>query len=228
DESRKYTITNGYGVPLLTMPVIHHVRFLSESLTQFDQFFMHKDNILQSSYKTETLTGLPVLYLCNTKKGLWKKFYEEFPNGMHRTAFMTRLENKKKLGTLSGISTWHEFTWPETGENADYFCTRSLSGFGPLHKFSPLQLKKIIKNHIFEKPNPSPTTHSQPTKIWTTHISVQEEKQSEEEENKGEIQQHDIPKMSTIANWITRTSRAVKHNMALEFLEKNNMSKVQS
>lgn len=39
--------------------------------------------------------------------------------------------------------------------------------------------------------------------------------------HQGEIQQHNIPKVSTIANWITRTSRAIKHNMALEFLEKH-------
>ncbi|CAG8452514.1 9664_t:CDS:2 [Scutellospora calospora] len=47
------------------MPVIYRVRFSSESLTQFDQFFMHKDNISQSSYKTKTLTSLPVL-ICRT------------------------------------------------------------------------------------------------------------------------------------------------------------------
>ncbi|CAG8857443.1 31599_t:CDS:1, partial [Gigaspora margarita] len=58
-------------------------------------------------------------------------------------------------------------------ENANYLCARSLLGFGTLHKFSPLQLKKIIKNHVFEKPDPAPTTHSQPTKVWTAHISIQ-------------------------------------------------------
>lgn len=58
---------------------------------------MHKDNISQSSYKTDTSTGLPVVYLRDTKKGLWEKFHEEFPNGMRRTAFMTRLEGGRFL-----------------------------------------------------------------------------------------------------------------------------------
>ncbi|CAG8796681.1 21540_t:CDS:2, partial [Dentiscutata erythropus] len=84
---------------------------------------------------------------------------------------------KKKLCTLPGISTWHEFTWPEMGDNAGYICTRSLPGFGPLYKFSPLQLQKITKDYVFEKPNPSSTIHTQPTKTWTAfHSSIQENK----------------------------------------------------
>ncbi|CAG8742152.1 1618_t:CDS:2, partial [Gigaspora margarita] len=54
--------------------------------------------------------------------------------------------------TLAGISTWHEFTWPETDKNANYLY-------------------------------PAPTTYSQPTKVWTAHISIQEEKQSEKKED---------------------------------------------
>ncbi|CAG8631653.1 15670_t:CDS:2, partial [Gigaspora rosea] len=69
--------------------------------------------------------------------------------------------------TLSGISTWHEFTWPETEDNTRYICARSLPGFGPLHKFSPLQLQKITKDYVFENPSPSSTTHTQLVKTWT-------------------------------------------------------------
>ncbi|CAG8695737.1 5840_t:CDS:1, partial [Dentiscutata heterogama] len=36
----------------------------------------------------------------------------------------------------------------------------------------------------------------------------------------GEIEYQDVPKMSTIANWIKRTSWAVKQSIALQFLEK--------
>ena len=45
-----------------------------------------------SSYKTDSKTGLPVLYLQDTKASLWEKFSESFPNGMRRTTFMTRLQ----------------------------------------------------------------------------------------------------------------------------------------
>lgn len=58
-----------------------------------------------SSYKTDSETGLPVLYLQDTKALLWKKFSESFPNGMRRTSFMTRLQGnryqyKEDLGGL--------------------------------------------------------------------------------------------------------------------------------
>lgn len=45
-----------------------------------------------SSYKTDSETGLPVLYLQDTKALLQKKFSELFPNGMRRTTFMTCLQ----------------------------------------------------------------------------------------------------------------------------------------
>ncbi|CAG8704322.1 32240_t:CDS:2, partial [Gigaspora margarita] len=50
------------------------------------------------------------------------------------------------------------------GDNAGYICLQSLPGFGSLYKFSPLQLQKITKNYVFEKPNPSLTIYTQPTK----------------------------------------------------------------
>ncbi|CAG8550618.1 1534_t:CDS:2 [Gigaspora rosea] len=78
--------------------------------------------------------------------------------------------------TLSGISTWHEFTWPETEDNTRYICARSLPGFGPLYKFSPLQLQKIIKDYVFEKPSPSSTTHTQPVKTWTAFYTSTQNK----------------------------------------------------
>ncbi len=58
-----------------------------------------------SSYKTDSETGLPVLYLQNTKASLWKKFSELYSNGMKRTAFMMRLQGnryqyKEDLGGL--------------------------------------------------------------------------------------------------------------------------------
>ena len=48
-----------------------------------------------SSYKMDNETGLPVLYLQDTKTLLWKKYSELFPNGMGRTSFMTHLQRKQ-------------------------------------------------------------------------------------------------------------------------------------
>ena len=45
-----------------------------------------------SSYKSDASTGLPVVYLQDHKKALWKRFHEQYPNGMRRTSFMTRLQ----------------------------------------------------------------------------------------------------------------------------------------
>ena len=66
-----------------------------ESLAQFELFFSSKENVNMSSYKTDSESGLPVLYLQDTKASLWEKFSELFPNGMHRTTFMTRLQGKR-------------------------------------------------------------------------------------------------------------------------------------
>ena len=67
-----------------------------------------KNNIVISSYKIETKTGLLVKYLKNTKKTLWEKFSYQFPNGIKRTSFMTFLQGKQyiyqeNLGGLCSI-----------------------------------------------------------------------------------------------------------------------------
>ncbi|CAG8839736.1 26706_t:CDS:2, partial [Gigaspora margarita] len=60
------------------------------------------------------------------------------------------LDNTMYDCTLSGILTWHEFTWPETENNTRYIY------------------------YVFEKPSPSSTTHTQPVKTWTIfHTSTQ-------------------------------------------------------
>lgn len=43
-----------------------------------------------------------------------------------------------------------------------------------------------------------------------------------------EIEYQDVPKVSTIANWIKRTSRAVKQSMALQFLDKTEVPEFQT
>jgi hypothetical protein len=61
-------------------------------LDQFEQFFTNKEIVNMSSYKTDTSTGQPVLYLQDHKKALWERFSEQYPNGMQRTSFMTKLK----------------------------------------------------------------------------------------------------------------------------------------
>lgn len=86
-------------------PVIHRIKLKEEMLSQFESFFADKRNVNMSSYKTDNKSGLPVLYLQDHKQALWKKFHEQFPNGMQRTSFMTRLDDgrfqyKEDLGGL--------------------------------------------------------------------------------------------------------------------------------
>ena len=61
-----------------------------------------------SSYKTDTKTGQPVVYLKDTKKALWEKFKYNFPNGIKRTTFYTKLMGnqyvyREDLGGLCSI-----------------------------------------------------------------------------------------------------------------------------
>jgi len=50
-----------------------------------------------SSHKTDSKTGLPVYYLQDHKSAFWQKYSELYPDGMHRTAFMTRLKGGQFL-----------------------------------------------------------------------------------------------------------------------------------
>jgi hypothetical protein len=98
----------GYGAPSLSKPVITRNKLNDEQLKQFDLFFSDKENVNMSSYKTEVKTGLPVLYLQDSKSSLWGKFHEKYSDGMQRTAFMKRLQGsryiyKENMGGLCSI-----------------------------------------------------------------------------------------------------------------------------
>jgi hypothetical protein len=104
-ESRKHARINGYGAPSLIKPIIHRQRFTPEMLEQIDRFLNDKEFVNMSSYKTDAKTGKPIKYLQDTKKALWERFAEEYPNGMRRTSFMTCLEGgqyvyRENLGGL--------------------------------------------------------------------------------------------------------------------------------
>ncbi|CAB4375625.1 unnamed protein product [Rhizophagus irregularis] len=105
-ESRIHARTSiGYGAPTLVKPIIHRQRFTPEMLEQIDRFLNDKEFVNMSLYKTDTKTGKPIKYLQDTKKALWQRFSEEYPNGMRHTSFMTCLEGgqyvyRENLGGL--------------------------------------------------------------------------------------------------------------------------------
>jgi len=83
-------------------------RLTKEMQHQFDSFFADKANVSMSSYKVDAKTGLPILYLQDTKSALWDHFSEAYPNGMHRTTFMAQLQEGRykyheDLGGLCSI-----------------------------------------------------------------------------------------------------------------------------
>ena len=63
-------------------------------LYQFEQFFNNKEIVNMGSYKTDTSTEQPVLYLQDHKKALWERS-EQYPNGMQRTSFMSKLKGER-------------------------------------------------------------------------------------------------------------------------------------
>ena len=81
-----------------------------------------------SSHKTDSKTGLPVYYLQDHKSAFWQKYSELYPDGMHRTTFMTRLESGQFLyrDNLRGLcSVCNEYSY-------EVF----------------LEITKLIENHI--------------------------------------------------------------------------------
>ncbi|CAB5217189.1 unnamed protein product [Rhizophagus irregularis] len=94
-ESRRHAVLNGFGAPPIEKPKFHRLKFKIEQVDQFDHFFMRKDIVNMSSYRTHSKSGLPIMYLQDHKQALWEKFSEEYPNGMRRTAFMTRLQGSR-------------------------------------------------------------------------------------------------------------------------------------
>ncbi|RHZ80994.1 hypothetical protein Glove_130g138 [Diversispora epigaea] len=60
---------------------------------EFELFFTDKANVNMSSYKVDSKTQLPILYIKDQKNALWNKFSAIYPDGMKRTSFMARLQN---------------------------------------------------------------------------------------------------------------------------------------
>lgn len=104
--ARKYAQIYGEGAPISQEDRVKITRnnFSDDQLNDLETFLHDKNNVSMSSYKTDTLTGNPILYLKATKKEMWEKYHEEYPNGLKRTSFMCRLDGqfkyKEDLGGL--------------------------------------------------------------------------------------------------------------------------------
>ena len=77
---------------------------------------------------------------------------------------------KEKIGTIPGIKSLHEWTWPDQGEDIEFVCARILPGIGEWKKWSPIQIEKIQKQRKSEKPNPEYSAHIESSKKWTLPI----------------------------------------------------------
>ena len=86
---------NGTGALPLKKLKFYYLKLKMEQIDQFDHFFMRKDVVNMSSYQSHSKSSLPIMYLQDHKQALWEKFSEEYPNGMRRTAFMTRLQGSR-------------------------------------------------------------------------------------------------------------------------------------
>ena len=103
-----YSRINGPGCVATRKPMITRNRISEIKNQEFEYFFSDKDNVTMSSYKVDSKTNLPLLYLNDDKEGLWKKFEATYPGGIKCTSFMARLTDgpyvyRNDLGGLCSI-----------------------------------------------------------------------------------------------------------------------------
>lgn len=106
--ARKFGRLNGPGGIALSKPIFKKKQMTEDKEKQFEAFFADKANVNMSSYKVDPRTNMPILYLTDQKSELWKKFSEQYPHGMKKTSFMTRLADgpfkyREDLGGLCSI-----------------------------------------------------------------------------------------------------------------------------
>ncbi|CAH1768491.1 14280_t:CDS:2, partial [Entrophospora sp. SA101] len=96
--ARKHARFYGEGAPISQEDrvTLTKNKFTSDQLKDLETFLHDKNNVSMSSYKTDPKTGYPILYLKATKKEMWEKYHEEYPNGLKRTSFMCRLDGQFK------------------------------------------------------------------------------------------------------------------------------------
>ena len=76
-----------------------------------------------------------------------------------------RETGKKKINTISGISSWFEWRWPVDGLYAGYIQARSLPNIGDWNSIPPTKFNK--NNTELLKPEPFISTPSIPNSPWT-------------------------------------------------------------
>ena len=97
-----------------------------------------------SSYKTDATTQEPVHYLKNTKTELWKKFQENYPDGIKRTTFYKYLQGNRyiyheNLGSLYLICNTYSY---ETFDELTKFIQHHISNLHIQVIFSIIFVKK--------------------------------------------------------------------------------------
>ena len=93
--ARKHCRLYGPGNSSMKKPSFTRERLSVEKIQEFENFISDKAHVIMSSYKTDSKTGAPVKYLRDTKQTLWEKFHAEFPDGIRRTTFMTKLQGNE-------------------------------------------------------------------------------------------------------------------------------------
>ncbi|GES86464.1 hypothetical protein GLOIN_2v1767687 [Rhizophagus clarus] len=95
--ARNHAHIYGAGGQVWDKPIITREKLSVEKQEQLQAFLMDKANVVMSSYKTDAATSEPVHYLKQTKIALWKKYHEQYPDGIQRTSFFTKLEGNRYI-----------------------------------------------------------------------------------------------------------------------------------
>ncbi|RIB20501.1 hypothetical protein C2G38_2179132 [Gigaspora rosea] len=85
-------------------------------------------------------------------------------NVEHDTSSHSKIESNRekkdhRFGTLSGVSNWGEWQWPNNGPYTSHIRARALPNFGTWKNFTPAQIAKVTKI-ILIQPAPQISEHS--------------------------------------------------------------------
>ncbi|CAG8637083.1 2270_t:CDS:2 [Diversispora eburnea] len=80
--ARKHANLYKVGGKAFKKPIITYENFSEEIQQQLQAFLLDKAHVVMSSYKTDLVTNEPVHYLKHTKEILWKKYHEQYFDGM--------------------------------------------------------------------------------------------------------------------------------------------------
>jgi hypothetical protein len=72
--------------------------------------------------------------------------------------------DRGKLGTITGISNFQVWSWPQDEEKRGYIFARSLPGISIWKEYSLDKVEKITKKRKLESPNQN-IQHTEPSKL---------------------------------------------------------------